>query len=125
MNDIIFSENERLDEVNENLKLIQARDGLTFGTDAYLLAAYMGDLHVKNAVELGGGTGIISLLTALHKRAEHIVCAEVQEDFCQLIRRNAALNHLDGAISPLHTDVRDLSPTILGWEADAVFTNPP
>lgn len=125
MNDIIFSENERLDEVNENLKLIQARDGLTFGTDAYLLAAYMGDLHVKTAVELGGGTGIISLLTALHKRAEHIFCAEVQEDFCNLIRRNAAINGLEQSVSPLHTDVRELSSAVLGFEADAVFTNPP
>ena len=125
MNDVIFSENERLDEVNENLKLIQARNGLTFGTDAYLLAAYMGNLHVENAVELGGGTGIISFLTAIHKRAEHIVCAEVQEEFCNLIGRNAALNRLEQTVSPLHIDVRELSPTVLGWEANAVFTNPP
>ena len=125
MNQPILSERERLDEVNENLKLIQMRDGLTFGTDAYLLAAYMSETRVKNAVELGGGTGIISLLVANHKRAEHIVCAEVQEDFCDLIRRNAALNGLDRTISALHTDVRDLSPATLGFEADAVFTNPP
>ena len=120
-----LSDRERLDEVNENLKLIQARDGLTFGTDAYLLAAYMSELHAKNAVEFGGGTGIISLLTATHNRAEHITCVEIQKDFCELIERNAALNQLDRHIHALHTDIRDLSPSTLGFEADAVFTNPP
>ena len=122
---VILSEQERLDEVNENLKLIQNRDGLTFGTDAYLLAAYMSEMRVKNAVELGGGTGIISLLTAIHKRAGHITCAEVQSDFCDLIERNASLNALDSTICALHADVRDITPATLGFEADAVFSNPP
>ena len=125
MNNYILSDRERLDEVNENLKLIQMRDGLTFGTDAYLLAAYMSEIRAKNAVEIGGGTGIISLLTATHNRAEHITCIEVQEDFCDLIARNAALNALDNKISVLHADVRDVSPAKLGFEADAVFSNPP
>ena len=122
---ITLAPNERLDEVNDDLKLIQARDGLTFGTDAYLLAAYMSEMHADTAVELGGGTGIISLLAATHKRAKTIVCAEVQEDFFHLIERNAALNGLDTIIRPLHADVRDLTPQVLGFEADAVFTNPP
>ena len=32
---------ERLDRVNENITLIQKKDGLTFGTDAFLLAAFI------------------------------------------------------------------------------------
>lgn len=122
---VILSERERLDEVNQDIKLIQVRDGLTFGTDAYLLAAYMSDVRAKTAVELGGGTGIISLLTASRGRAEHIVCAEVQSDFCELIRRNAALNHLDHKLCALHADVRDMSASSLGFEAEVVFSNPP
>ena len=34
-------EDERLDEINDSLKLIQKKDGLTFGTDAFLLYAYL------------------------------------------------------------------------------------
>lgn len=125
MNQQLLSDRERLDEVNEDLQLIQIRDGLTFGTDAYLLAAYMSEARVKNAVELGGGTGIISLLTATKGRAENIVCAEVQTEFCDLIRRNATLNGLDDKITARHADIRELSPADLGFEADTVFTNPP
>ena len=123
--EVSLAPHERLDEVNDNLKLIQAKDGLTFGTDAYLLAAYMSEMHINHAVELGGGTGIISLLTAVHGRAKQIVCAEVQESFGDLIGRNAALNRLDHIVQPLHADIRDLTPEVLGFEAQVVFTNPP
>ena len=53
---------ERLDEVNEQLRLIQKRQGLTFGTDAYLLAAFIRPQPRAKAIELGSGSGIISLL---------------------------------------------------------------
>ena len=44
---MVLKENERLDYVNDDIELIQNNEGLTFGTDALLLAGY---------VELGGGT---------------------------------------------------------------------
>ena len=56
-------ENEKLLEANDSLRLIQKTDGLTFGTDALLLAGYITGSHTK-AIELGGGTGIISMLLA-------------------------------------------------------------
>ena len=34
-------EGERIDEVNDRLRLIQKPEGLTFGTDALLLAGYL------------------------------------------------------------------------------------
>lgn len=115
----------RHDIVNEDLTLIQNTKGLTYGTDAYLLAAYMCELHAKTAVEFGGGTGIISLLTATKRRADKIVCCEIQPEFCRLIGENAAANGLSNRIEPLSCDVRELRAATLGYEADAVFTNPP
>ena len=32
---------ERINEINDNLKLIEKKNGLTFGTDAYLLSAFL------------------------------------------------------------------------------------
>ena len=115
----------RHDTVNEDLKLIQNTKGLTFGTDAYLLAAYMSEIRVKNAVEFGGGTGIISLLTAAKRRAEHIVCCEIQPEFCRLIEKNAEENGLAQTIQTMECDIRALNAMTLGYEAEAVFTNPP
>lgn len=120
----ITRDGERLDEVNERLKLIQKTDGLTFGTDAYLLAAYTYSCG-GHAAELGGGTGIVSLLAASRRRFEHITVAEIQEDYAELIRRNIALNSLGERVEVVCKDIRDLKPADIGREVDAVFSNPP
>ena len=125
MNDIIIFENEKLTKVNENIRLIQKTNGLTFGTDAFLLAAYIKAQKSGIAVELGGGTGIISLLCASREKFKTIYCAEIQEDFADIITKNAKLNELDSKIISLCYDVRTLKSSTIGCEADAVFSNPP
>ena len=121
----ILFEGERLDFVNENIRLIQKKDGLTFGTDAYLLAAFMRTAKNARALELGGGTGIISLLCASKGKFKEIYIAEVQEDFAQLCKRNASLNGYEDSVKTLCADVRDLKADDLGGELDIVFSNPP
>lgn len=123
--DITPHEGERLDEVNESIKLLQKTDGLTFGTDAYLLAAYMYANVGGRAVELGGGTGIISLLAASRMRFHIISVVEIQNDYAELIRRNISLNGMDGLLEVICKDVRDLKAADFGGEAEVVFSNPP
>lgn len=124
MSQNIIRENERLDTVNDKLKLIQRKDGLTFGTDALLLAAFIAKKG-ERALELGGGSGIISLLLAARDRFSHIVCAEVQEEFAELINRNVSLNGLSDRISALWADIRDTQKLKDVGFYDAVFSNPP
>ena len=116
---------ERLDRVNEDLVLIQKEDGLTFGTDAFLLASYMTGREKYRAAELGTGTGIISLLCAAKKRFAKIHAFEVQPDFATLATRNVSYNGLSSVISVHDADVRDVKAATLGYEVDVVFTNPP
>ena len=125
MKDVSILPDERLDAVNEKITLIQKKDGLTFGTDAYLLAAFMKAQKNAYAVELGTGTGIISILCAARGRFAHIDALEIQESFYTLADRNIALNALDDTVTAHHLDVREASPATLGREADVVFTNPP
>ncbi|MBQ8207836.1 MAG: methyltransferase [Clostridia bacterium] len=124
MTDTIY-EGERLDNVNENLRLIQKINGLTFGTDAYLLAAFIRPSKHSRAAELGSGTGIISLLCAARDKFDKIYAAEVQSEFADLCQRNADLNDLKEKIIPICADVRELRSENLGGELDAVFSNPP
>ena len=42
---VVAVPDERLDKINEDLQLIQKKNGLTFGTDALLLAAFVGKLY--------------------------------------------------------------------------------
>ena len=60
-NEIFDAEYERLDEINEDLKLIQRKGGLTFGTDAYLLSAFVKKNTSGSCADFGCGTGVISL----------------------------------------------------------------
>ena len=116
---------ERLDSVNEKITLIQKKDGLTFGTDAFLLAAYIKRQKYATAAELGCGTGIISLLCAAREKFAKIHAFEIQKDFAILTERNIALNGLDDKIITHLADVRDISADDTDGELDVVFSNPP
>lgn len=125
MEQVMLEQGERIDTVNEQLRLIQKKDGLTFGTDAYLLAAFMRPQPKGRAVELGTGTGIISLLCAVRERFSYIHAVEIQEDFAEMAKRNVALNGLEHRMAIYHADLRALSADTFGGEADVVFANPP
>jgi tRNA1(Val) A37 N6-methylase TrmN6 len=112
---------ERVDYVNDSLKLIQKTDGLTFGTDALLLSGYISGKY-KNALEIGGGTGIISMLLLSRGKAEKALAVEVQEEFAELIDRNAELNGLSGRLSAKLCDIRDFKAES---DFDLIYTNPP
>ena len=116
-----LKENERLDYVNDDIELIQNTDGLTFGTDALLLAGYIAGKY-QNAVELGGGTGIISMLLLARDKVNRINCVEIQEEFAELISRNAEHNGFKERLCAVCSDVREYRPE---KECDLVFTNPP
>ena len=125
MADIRLETDERLDYVNEKISLIQKKDGLTFGTDAFLLAAFINQQKKDYAVEFGAGTGIISLLLAARNKFSSIDAVEIQQDFYDVMVRNIALNNLDIKIKAYCCDVRDIHNTLTDREADVVFSNPP
>ena len=118
-------ENETLHEVNEHIKLIQNPDGLTFGTDAYLLSAFVRPKGRAAAVDLGSGTGIIPLLCLARNKAAGFTAVEIQPSFCDLITRNAALNGMADRLTALSADVREIKADTVGGEVDIVTSNPP
>ncbi len=125
MNSPDIRPDERIDEINESIRLIQKKQGLTFGTDAYLLAAFIRPSPRSRAIDLGSGTGIIPLLLLARGKIANVTAVEVQPEFVELISRNAALNGFGGRIRPLCADVRTLKPFDVSGEADLVLSNPP
>ncbi len=125
INNIFDPESERLDVINENLRLIQKKNGLVFGTDAYMLSAYVDKKPGSVAAELGCGTGVASLLLLTKGKASFVHAFEVQEAFSELTERNARLNALDGKLKIYRADIRDVSAGDVGCECDLVICNPP
>ena len=114
-------ENERIDEVNDKLRLIQRSSGLAFGTDALLLAGYI-ESRGGIGLELGSGTGIISMLALTRGKLSGVTALELQPIYADLTRRNAELNSLSDVLSVSECDVRDFSTQ---KAYDVVFSNPP
>ena len=112
---------ERCYAVNDRLSLIQETEGLTFGTDALLLAGYVNGKYARGC-EFGSGTGIISMLLLTREKLSHTVALEVQEEYAELSRRNAELNGLGDRMEVCHTDLRNYRPE---GEFDLIYTNPP
>ena len=120
-----LSSDERLDRVNEQILLIQKKDGLTFGTDAFLLASFVRPEPSSRGVDLGSGSGILPLLLLTKGKVASMSAIEIQPAFADLIRRNASLNQKEDAIRVLEKDLREVKTADLGGESDLILSNPP
>ncbi len=112
---------ERKDYVNDNITLIQDTEGLTFGTDALLLAAFVTGKFARGC-ELGAGSGIISMLLLTRGRINKVTALEVQEHYARLTQRNAELNGLSDRLTAVAKDLREYKDE---RDFDVIFTNPP
>ena len=126
--------NLRRDEVNDGLTLYQIKNGLLFGTDALLLADFVcaGQMGAyKNAVELGTGSGVVSLLLARRGKAKNIYAVEIQDIYAKLAEHNAKYNGLADRVKIIRGDLKECDSLyyngcrLLPHSADMVFTNPP
>ncbi|MDD6095518.1 MAG: methyltransferase [Clostridia bacterium] len=123
MKNIELLPDERLDYINEDLSLIQLKSGLTFGTDAYLLSAFV--KKGSKGIDLGGGTGVASLLCLTKNKIDYMYAAEIQPRFAHISKRNALLNNLSHRMTVIEGDIRNLTEKDTGGCVDTVISNPP
>lgn len=122
-----LKENERIDDLEyKGLKLIQNKDGFCFGVDSVLLSDYAKKIK-KNAkvIDIGTGTGIVSILLCAKTNLEKIYGIEIQEEVAQMAIRSAKLNHLEDKFEVLNINVTDVFKVLNKYEYDVVVTNPP
>lgn len=116
---------EFLTPVNDSILLRQSSQGLLFGTDAYLLAAYVRRKARGRAYDLGSGSGAVALLTARNRMFSTITALELQADSYALLCHNVETNNMGQRIIPVLADVRTYTPSGEEKAADWVFCNPP
>ena len=125
MESVTLFDGERIDEVNESIRLIQRRDGLVFGTDAYLLSAFVRPRPDCLAADLGSGTGIAAFLLLARNKVRAVEAYELQSDFADIISRNARLNGFEDRVSVFKMNVRDAGRGADAERMDIVISNPP
>lgn len=105
------------------LEIQQPMAGYRAGVDPVLLAATVPAFAGDNVLELGCGGGVASLCLATRVRGVVITGVELQSDYADLARRNAAVN---GVEMDVHcVDLRHLPDPILQQNFNHVIANPP
>ncbi len=122
-----LKENERIDDLEyKGLKIIQNKDGFCFGVDSVLLSDYAKNIK-KNSivVDIGTGTGIISLLLCKKTNLSKIYGIEIQEEVAEMAKRSIKLNNLEDKFEIINANVKNVSEIINPHTIDVVVTNPP
>jgi tRNA1Val (adenine37-N6)-methyltransferase len=115
-------EGETLDTFyHGRVRVLQRKRGYRFSVDAPLLADFVRTRSEDEALELGAGSGIISLLLSV-KPLRSVTALEVQSGLADLARRNVELNGLGDRIHVVEADLRTYEP---GRTFDLIFCNPP
>ena len=110
--------------INENITLYQNEGSLAYGTDAYLLSAYMRRQTKERACEFGAGSGVISLLAAARGNFSHITALEIQPNIAEIAARNVEINGFSEKIDVVCRDIREKDASMNG-AFGVVFSNPP
>ncbi len=103
------------------IRILQSKTGYRFSVDAPLLADFIRTRPGDEALEIGTGNGVISLLLSV-KPFKGITAIEIQPGLAVLAGRNVELNGLRDRIEVVRADLRTYEP---GRTFDLIFSNPP
>lgn len=123
----LLKENERIDDLEyKGLKIIQKNNGFCFGIDSVLLSDFAKNIrNNSNVLDLGTGTGILSILLSEKTNLNKIYGIEIQKDIADMAKRSIKLNNLENKIEIINTDIKDLENIFKNNYFDAIVTNPP
>ncbi|HQI02358.1 MAG TPA: methyltransferase [Deltaproteobacteria bacterium] len=115
------NDDETLDALTcGNLFVLQKKQGYRYSLDAYLLAAFVEESPGARVLDIGSGSGVISLLLAAMKGL-FVTGIEIQEPIAEMARRSVQFAGLQERIEIVSADIREYS----GPAVDAVVSNPP
>ncbi len=113
-----------LDSIKD-IRLFQPKRGYRFSVDALLLEDFISAKQLNTGIELGAGSGIISILLATRLKTTKIIAVEIQKSLVQCAKRNVELNKLGDRVEILNQDIKNLKKHFPPNKFDFVFSNPP
>lgn len=113
----------------DGLKLLQHKDCYKLDTASVLLAwfasAFVRGGKPCEMLELGSGTGGVSVLVSSRCKNAHIDGVELVELAYKVFCGNIRINSLEDRITAYNCDLRDLPADVKNKAYDVVFMNPP
>ncbi len=127
MKKIELKDNEIIDDLElNNLKIIQNNNGFKFGIDSILLSDFAKKIKKDSIVlDIGTGTGIISILLSAKTEANKIIGIEIQREVADMAKRSVILNKLENKIEIINDDINNIENYFENNYFDVIVTNPP
>lgn len=116
---------ETLDDLLDGrLKILQKKRGYRFSLDSILLAHFVRIEPGMKVVELGLGSGVISLILC-YRTGCKLTGLEIQAQLADMAARSFRMNRLDSLIEIIRKDIREIEEALPADAFDAVVFNPP
>jgi tRNA1Val (adenine37-N6)-methyltransferase len=109
----------------DEFRLIQKKKGYRFSIDALILSHFVHSKTPSYILDLGTGSGILSLLLARNFSRARFVALELEASLTDLARRNVLLNRYEKRIFVVRGDLCRLPWFIKNGIFDMVVSNPP
>lgn len=124
---ILLKENERIDDLEyKGLKIIQNKEGFCFGIDSVLLSDFAKEIkNNARVLDLGTGTGIVSILLCGKTKLKEIIGVEIQKEVYEMAKKSSQINDLEERFKVINEDLRNLDKIFVANSFDAIVTNPP
>lgn len=106
------------------LSLWQGSDTFNYTSDSVLLASFAYLAREASVLELGAGTGAISLLLAT-RGARYVTGVELSPELAALFAASIEYNHLSQAVKAVNADIRAIAAHVPAGVLDLVVANPP
>lgn len=103
----------------------QNQDSFRLSTDSVLLADFAKTANVRRCLDLGSGTGVLTVLLAHKAPKAQLLGVELQSDYAELSRANLAVNGMQERAEILTADLRDFRNLFPAESFDLVVSNPP
>jgi tRNA1Val (adenine37-N6)-methyltransferase len=117
---------ETIDDIaGGRLKILQKARGYRFSLDALLLAHFVDLQPGDQVLEMGAGSGVVSLILADRWAGTAITGIDIQEEFVAMAARSVVINALSQKIAIRRIDVRKVSAAFAPGSFDVVVANPP
>lgn len=106
----------------QQFDIIQDEEVFRVGTDAVLLGALSNPNDAKTALEVGAGTGVISLMLAQRFSMLNILAIDINEKAVDLTTRNFFESPFSDRLKAQQVDFKNFE---FGEKFDFIFSNPP
>lgn len=105
-----------------NIKMLHVDKSYTFGVDSIILLDFAKMKKNKNLIDIGSGSGILSLGANDYYNLKKVYAIEIQKEKANLLKENLNINNIYN-VEVVNKDLNnvDLGPNLI----DYIITNPP